>query len=68
MTKRKPRPEVRMVGDGIDIFVVIDGVRIARRGRPGTPQARTWVSLEPGWQVLDGEGSIIITYDGVTVH
>jgi hypothetical protein len=56
-----------MVDDGVDIFVVVDGVRIARRGRPGTPQART---LEPGWQVLNGEGlkSIAITYDGVSVH
>jgi hypothetical protein len=35
-----------------DIFVVFDGVRIAKRGRPGTPQARTWISLEPGFTVL----------------
>jgi hypothetical protein len=68
MTKRKP--EISMVSDGVDIFVVVDGVRIARRGHPDTPQARTWVSLEPGWQVLDGEGfkSITITYDSVRVH
>jgi hypothetical protein len=41
------------VSDGHDIFVVVDGVRIAKRGRPGTPQAKTWISLEPGWRVLD---------------
>jgi hypothetical protein len=31
-----------------DIYVVYDGIRIAQRGRPGTPQAKTWISLEPG--------------------
>jgi hypothetical protein len=38
---------------GGDIFVVADGVKIAKLGRPGTPQADTWVSLEPGWTVRD---------------
>jgi len=35
--------------------VEVDGVRIARRGYPNSPQAGTWVSLEPGWEVFDGE-------------
>jgi hypothetical protein len=38
---------------GGDIFVVADGVKIAKLGPPGTPQADTWVSLEPGWTVRD---------------
>ena len=37
--------------DGEDIFVVVDGLRVARRGYPDTHQARTWVSLEPGYTV-----------------
>jgi hypothetical protein len=32
-----------IVPDGDDLFVIIDGGRIAKRGRPGTPQAKTWV-------------------------
>jgi hypothetical protein len=40
---------------GRDIFVVVDGVRIARRGRPGTPEAGTWVSLESGWTVTSND-------------
>ncbi len=36
---------------GIDeVYVVFDGRRIAKRGDPGTLQAGTWVSLEPGFQ------------------
>ena len=39
--------------DGIDVFVVYNGVRIAKRADPNTPQAGTWVSLEPGYRVFD---------------
>jgi hypothetical protein len=31
--------EVKIEGDGRDIFVVVDDVRIAKRGHPGTPEA-----------------------------
>ena len=49
------------------IFVVVDGVRVARRGSPGSPQARTWVSVEPGWEVLDSDEGIIVRQNGVVV-
>jgi len=42
---------IEVIGDGNDIYVVVDGQRIAKRGRPRTPQAGTWVSLQPGWTV-----------------
>jgi hypothetical protein len=48
----KAHPTCEIVSDGLDLFVVVEGVKIARRGEPGTPQP--WVSLEPGWRVLDG--------------
>jgi hypothetical protein len=51
--KRKPEPECGFEGTGEDIFVVFDGRRIAKQGHPGTPQARTWISLEPGFTVYD---------------
>jgi hypothetical protein len=35
-------------------MALFDGVRIAKRGEPGTPQAGTWVSLEPGYEVTGG--------------
>jgi hypothetical protein len=61
-----------MVSDGHDVFVVVDGVRVAKRGRPGTAQARTWVSLEPGWRVLDlyegNQNGITVEHNGVRVQ
>ena len=51
-----------------DVFVVVDGIRVARRGYPGTPEARTWVSVEPGWQVLDSDEGIIVLHNGVGVN
>jgi hypothetical protein len=56
--KRSPN-ELQMValenavGDGVDLFIVENGVKIARRGYPGTPEARTWVPLVEGVFVRD---------------
>ena len=62
--------KVEMLSDGKDIFVVADGVKIAKRGHSGTPQAKTWVSLEPGWHVRDCRGgkAIEVEHHGVRVH
>jgi hypothetical protein len=49
--------EVKM--EGPDIFVLANGVKIARRGHKGTAQAKTWISLEPGWRVFDGPHATI---------
>lgn len=58
-----------IVGDSTDIFVLIDGVKIARRGYPGAPQAKTWVTLEPGWQVLDiSPNQLQVIYNGETAR
>jgi hypothetical protein len=45
--------KTEMISDGHDIFVVVDGVKIAKRGRPGARHAKTWIPLEPGWTVQD---------------
>ena len=52
-SKRMARTSVapHIESDGRDAFVVYDGVRIAKRGQPNTPEAGTWVSLEPGFRV-----------------
>jgi hypothetical protein len=70
MTMR--RVEVEFAETGNEIFVVVDGQRIAKRGRPGTPHAKTWVLLEPGWTVSGvwegGEYAIEIEHNGVRIH
>jgi hypothetical protein len=58
--------------DGKDLFVVADDLKVAKLGRPGAPQAETWVLLEPGWAVRDchtNEGHFIeVEQDGETVQ
>lgn len=45
--------EASIESDGIKALVVYNGVRIAKRGDPNSPQAGTWISLEPGYRVFD---------------
>ena len=62
--------EVKVIKDGNNFFVVVDGVRIAQRGFPNSPQAGTWVSIEPGWEVVGSEDpdTIAIRYNRANVH
>jgi len=78
--KRKQQyPSCRMVcdigADGLpDLWVIFNGIKIAKRGRPDSPQAKTWVSIEPGYVVRDGKtrpdggGEIFIEYNGVSLQ
>jgi hypothetical protein len=52
------------------LFIVYEGVKIARRGYYGTPDEGTWVSLQPGWEVRDAEDfeALEIHYDGDRMH
>jgi hypothetical protein len=62
--------EARMVCTGTDIFIEFGGLRIARRGYPGTPQAKTWVPLEPGFTVRDAKGrrELVIEFNGAVIQ
>ena len=62
--------QVSIECEGSDIYVIADGVKIAKLGHPGTPQANRWLSLEPGWTVRtcdDGE-SIEVEYKRHRMH
>jgi len=50
----KQQAECTIESDVTGVFVVFEGVRIAKRGESGTPQAGTWVSLEPCYEVVGG--------------
>jgi hypothetical protein len=53
-----------------DVFVLIDGMKIAKRGQPDTPHAHTWIMLEPGWFVRDVKGgkAIEVRYEHARMH
>ena len=36
-----------------EMYVILDGRRIAYRGQPGTSETGTWVSIVPGYTVFD---------------
>ena len=61
--------EASIESDGIDVFVVYNGVRIAKRSHSGTPLAGTWMSLEPGYTVQDKNypQELVIEYEGKVV-
>jgi hypothetical protein len=40
-------------GDIDELFVTKGGLRIARRGEPGTREAKRWIALIPGYTVRD---------------
>jgi hypothetical protein len=69
LDKKRP-PTLTVRNDGEDTFIVADGVTIAKRGRPGTAYAGTWISLEPGWTVSFNEhqGELLVKYEDVQVH
>jgi hypothetical protein len=61
--------EASIESDGIDVFVVYNGVRIAKRSHSGTPLAGTWMSLEPGYTPRDKNypQELVIEYEGKVV-
>jgi hypothetical protein len=47
------------------------GFALPKRGRPNSPQAKTWISLESGWEVVGGgeeSEPIAIKYKGTTIQ
>jgi hypothetical protein len=47
---------------GTTIYIRFDGRRIAYRGKPNTPQAKTWVSMVPGYEVREVNDNVIEVY------
>jgi hypothetical protein len=63
-------PTCELHNDGQDLFVIVDGVKIAKRASPVTALAMTWIMLEPGWVIRDiREGNAIkVRYEGASIH
>ena len=58
-------PKVEVEHTDADLFVVVDGVRVAERGQPGTSAAGTWVTLVEGYTVNGPEDHSTI---GIFIH
>jgi hypothetical protein len=63
-------PICELHNDGENTFVVVDGVKVAKRGRPDTAHAMTWIMLEPGWIVRDVDrgNAIEVRFEGARIH
>src|SRR5215472_18988206 len=85
---RKPEKPIRLFMEEVsarnsetyqdELYLVLDGQRIAKRGHPGTPEAMTWVPLVEGISFVDdhpgddvpvfdaGEVQLILEPEGAT--
>jgi hypothetical protein len=57
---------VVMTKIGDDIFILLDNMKIAKRGKDGTPKADSWVVLKPGFTVVDSADltKLVIEFGG----
>jgi hypothetical protein len=62
--------EVTFENDGEDLFIAVNGLKVAKRARHGTEHAGMWIALEPGWSVSSNEdhSKIVVEYRGESVH
>jgi hypothetical protein len=69
--RREGRPSCEIYRDGNgEVFVLVSGKEIAKRGLPDTARAHTWIMLEPGWMVRDVKGgkAIEVRYERARMH
>ena len=55
--------DVQIGSDGKDIYVYVQGLPVAKRGHPNTPEAGTWVCLIPGYVVTSPDDHSTITVE-----
>jgi hypothetical protein len=67
-TMSEDEPVCELHHDGEELFVLVDGVKIAKRDAPHTSRASTWILLEPGWTVRDIHNELEVRYEGATIH
>ena len=63
-------PELEFIHDGEDLYIIVDGVKVAKRGSADRSAPSTWETLKPGWSVVeDGDGvQIRGPRDAVRLH
>jgi hypothetical protein len=68
MAKKQEEPAAALEHAGDALYFVYDGVRIAKRGDPGSAHAGTWVSIEPGYEVIQKGDEIGVWKNGIQIH
>ena len=53
-TKQGNPDELTTEFEGKELYLVLKGERIAKRGQPGTVQAGKWISLRPDLEITEG--------------
>ena len=61
MTEKKWEAAIEAI-DG-EIYVIADGLRVAKRGHPGTEHAGKWIPLEPGYIVISDADLSVLTIE-----
>jgi hypothetical protein len=63
-------PTCELHQDGGDIFVIVDGVKIAKRTALAAAYTGIWIMLEPGWIVRDAERGtgVEVRFEGARIH
>jgi hypothetical protein len=52
-----------------ELFVVVDGVAIAKRGGLGSAHAGRWMAIEPGWSIIELKGGRLqVSFNGARIH
>jgi hypothetical protein len=53
-------PEIKMIYDGADLVIELNGIRVAQRGEPGGPDAKRWIGVDPRYEIKNENGLEII--------
>jgi hypothetical protein len=61
-------PVCELQNDGENLFVLVDGMKIAKRNAVNASRASTWIMLEPGWTVRDIHNGLEVKYEGAMIH
>ncbi len=53
-----------------DVFILVGGVKIAKRALRGTAGTAAWIMLQAGWRVRDVNGgtAIEVSYEPTRMH
>jgi ABC transporter substrate binding protein len=68
VTGKAPTLAIQASENRDELFVVVDGVKIAMRGKSGSAHAGMWVPIEPGWSVVQIGNEIQVTFNTVSIH